>query len=250
VPVLDREGLSIRFETWGAGAPIVLLHGFTSSIEQNWLERRWVESLTAAEHQVIALDLRGHGLSSKLHSPEQYETTLLASDVVRVLDELEIKRSDLFGFSMGAGVALQLAMDTPGRIRRLVVCGIGDAAIRGLHDPGEIDEITAALGADDPALVSRLGQRIRAAAERGGNDLEALAALTRRGGWPGDLIDPRPVHLPALLGVSGRDEYMRGTARLLELLPHAEVVALPDASHTMILTDDRFRQAVLRFLNR
>jgi pimeloyl-ACP methyl ester carboxylesterase len=72
--------------------------------------------------------------------------------------------------------------------------------------------------------------------------------MTRRGGWPGDLIDPSPVHVPVLLGVSGVDEYMRGTQRLLELLPQAEVVTVPGAAHTMILCDGSFRHAVLRFL--
>jgi pimeloyl-ACP methyl ester carboxylesterase len=62
------------------------------------------------------------------------------------------------------------------------------------------------------------------------------------------LLDPSPVHMPVLLGVSGRDEYMRGAQRLLELLPRAEVVTVPDAAHTTILHDDRFTQAVLRFL--
>jgi pimeloyl-ACP methyl ester carboxylesterase len=249
VPFLDGEGLRIRFETWGTGAPVVLLHGFTSSIERNWVERGWVELLTDAGHQVIGVDLRGHGQSSKLYRTEDYGTAALASDVVRVLDEFGIAQSDLFGFSMGAGVALQLAMDSPARIRRLVICGIGDAAIRGLQDPREIDEIADALAAEDSTFVtSRLGQRIRLAVELGRNDLEALAALTRRGGWPGDVVNPRPVALPVLLGVAGRDDYMRETTGLLELLPHAEVVVAPDASHTMILSDARFQQAVLRFL--
>jgi pimeloyl-ACP methyl ester carboxylesterase len=247
--IVDMDGCKIHYESWGEGPPVALLHGFTSSIEQNWVERDWVELLTAGGHQVIGVDLRGHGRSSKPYRPEHYETALLASDVVRVFDELGVTRSDLFGFSMGAGVALQLVMDAPARIRRLVICGIGDAAIRGRHDPREIDEIRGALAADDPRVVtSPLGQRIRAAAERGDNDLEALAAMTRGGGWPGDLIDPSPVDLPVLLGVSGRDKYMRGTTRLLELLPHAEVVTVADAAHTMILSDDRFRHAVLSFL--
>jgi pimeloyl-ACP methyl ester carboxylesterase len=250
MPILDVGGCLIRFETWGHGQPVTLLHGFTSSIEQNWVERGWVDLLAGAGHRVIAVDLRGHGQSSKLYDAEDYETASLASDVLRVLDEVGVARSDAFGFSMGAGVALQLAMDSPPRVRRLVICGIGDAAIRGRHDPREIDAITDALTIEDPGDASLLAKRIRAAAERGGNDLEALAAMTRRGGWPGDLIDARPVHLPVLFGVSGRDDYMRETTRLLELLPHAEVVAVPDASHTTMLSDDRFRQAVLRFLKR
>jgi pimeloyl-ACP methyl ester carboxylesterase len=249
VPTVDVDGCRIRYETWGEGSPVALLHGFTSSVEQNWVERDWVELLAAAAHRVIGVDLRGHGRSSKHYRPEDYGTELLASDVIRVFDEVGVAQSDVFGFSMGAGVALQLAMDAPARIRRLVICGIGDAAIRGLHDPQEVAEITEALAADDAGVVrSPLAQRIRRAAERGGNDLQALAAITRRGGWPGDLIDPTPVELPVLVGVSGRDEYMRGTARLLELLPQAELVTVPNASHTMILHDDRFKNAVLRFL--
>jgi pimeloyl-ACP methyl ester carboxylesterase len=247
--IVDVGGVRIRYETWGDGPSVTLLHGFTSSIEQTWVERGWVELLTDAGHQVIGVDLCGHGQSSKLYRAEDYETAALASDVIRVLDELDVARSAVFGFSMGAGVALQLAMDSPARVRHLVLCGIGDAAIRGLHEPREIKEMTEALAAADPRRVgSPLGRRIRAAADRGGNDLRALAALTRRGGWPGDLVDPSPVDLPALLGVSGGDEYMRSTTRLLELLPQAEVVTLPDAAHTMILSDDRFRRAVLRFL--
>jgi pimeloyl-ACP methyl ester carboxylesterase len=250
MPILDVGGCLIRFETWGHGQPVTLLHGFTSSIERNWVERGWVELLAGVGHRVIGIDLRGHGQSTKLYRAEEYETAALASDVRRVLDEVGVARSDVFGFSMGAGIALHVAMNSPARVRRLVICGIGDAAIRGLHDPREIDEITDALTAEDPGGASPIGKRIRAAAERGGNDLDALAAFTRRRGWPGDLIDARPVHLPVLLGVSGRDDYMRETTRLLELLPHAEVVAVPDASHTTMLSDDRFRQAVLRFLKR
>jgi pimeloyl-ACP methyl ester carboxylesterase len=249
VPTVVVHGCSVRYETWGEGAPVALLHGFTSSIEQNWLERGWVELLAVAGRRVVGVDLRGHGRSSKHYRPEDYATELLASDVVRVFDDLGIARSDVFGFSMGAGVALQLAMDAPERIRRLVICGIGDAAIRGLHDPQDVAEIAQALAADEPGAVrSPLGQRVRAAAERGGNDLRALAAMTRRGGWPGDLIDPTLVDLPVLVGISGRDEYMGGTARLLELLPQAELVTVPDAAHTIILCDDRFKKAVLRFL--
>lgn len=249
MPTVDVDGCSIRYETWSDGPPVTLLHGFTSSIEQNWEERSWIELLASSGHQVIAVDLRGHGRSAKLYGPEDYETHLLASDVVHVFDELDVESSHVIGFSMGAGVAIRLAMDAPARVRRLVICGIGDAAIRGLHDAEEVAEITEALAVDDPGAVrSALGQRIRAAAERGGNDLQALAAMTRRGGWPGDLVDPVPVDLPVLVGVAGRDDYMAGTERLLRLLPRAEVITVPDATHTSILSDDRFKQAVLRFL--
>jgi pimeloyl-ACP methyl ester carboxylesterase len=249
MPVLHIGDCRIRYETWGEGPPVVLLHGFTSSIEQNWVERSWVSLLTEVGRRVIGVDLRGHGRSSKFHSTERYETPLLGQDVARVLDELELARADVFGFSLGAGVALQLAMDAPPRVRRLLICGIGDAAIRGLHDPREIEAIRDALAADNPdGITSLLGRRVREAAERGDNDLPALAAMAGRGGWPGDLVDPSSVDAPVLLGISGRDEYMTGTVRLLELLPSAEVVTVPEATHTGILGHDTFKRAVLRFL--
>jgi pimeloyl-ACP methyl ester carboxylesterase len=96
MPIVDVGGCRIRYETWGEGPPVTLLHGFTSFIEQNWVDRGWVELLTAAGHHVIGVDLRGHGRSSKPYRPEDYETALLASDVVRVFDELGVARSDVF----------------------------------------------------------------------------------------------------------------------------------------------------------
>jgi pimeloyl-ACP methyl ester carboxylesterase len=249
VPILDVGDCRIRYESFGDGPAVTLLHGFTSSIEQNWVDRGWVE-LFGARRRVVGVDLRGHGRSSKLYTAEQYETPLLARDVVRVLDELDVARSDVVGFSLGAGVALQLASDAPGRIHRLVVCGIGDAAIRGLHDPREIDEIREALAASDVADVTSLGRRIRAAAERSGNDLQALAAMAGRGGWPGDLVEPDIVDAQVLVGVAGDDAYMRGTSALLELLPEAEVVTIEAATHTGILDDEHFKRAVLGFLRR
>jgi pimeloyl-ACP methyl ester carboxylesterase len=249
MPVVRTDGCEIRYEVQGTGAPVTLLHGFTSFYEQNWVERGWVDLLTARGHQVIGVDLRGHGRSSKLYRPEQYETADMARDVVTVLDEVGVVRSDIVGFSMGAGVGLQLAMDFPARVRRLVVAGAGDAAIRGLHDPHELEEIAAALESGNPETIdSALGKRVRAAAERGGNDLKALGAMMRRGGWPGDVQTLRPLAIPVLVGIAGRDDYMAGADRLLAGLPEAKRIALADAAHTEILEDDEFRNAVVDFL--
>jgi pimeloyl-ACP methyl ester carboxylesterase len=74
VAVVESGGCKIRYEVWGDGPPVILLHGFTSSIERNWAERSCVDLLTGAGHLVIGVDLRGHGRSSKLYAPEPYET--------------------------------------------------------------------------------------------------------------------------------------------------------------------------------
>lgn len=130
MPIVDVGGCAVRFETWDEELPVTLLHGFTSSIEQTWVERGWVA----------------------------------------------VGQSSVFGFSMGAGVALQLAMDSPARIRRLVICGIGDAAIRGLHEPQQIKQMTEALVASDPGLSPR---RSESASEWPPN-----AAATTSWRWP------------------------------------------------------------------
>jgi pimeloyl-ACP methyl ester carboxylesterase len=118
MPIVDVGGCRIRYETWGEGPSVALLHGFTSFIEQNWLERGWVELLTDAGHQVIGVDLRGHGRSSKPSRPEDYETALLASDVVRVFDELGVARSDVSSSRWEQAWALRLAVVTEPGARR------------------------------------------------------------------------------------------------------------------------------------
>src|SRR4029079_4836417 len=87
-----------------SAAPIVLVHGFASSMEVNWIYPGWVTTLTGAGRRVIALDNRGHGKSRKLYEPAAYHTELMADDVRALLDHLSIKRADCMGYSMGARI--------------------------------------------------------------------------------------------------------------------------------------------------
>jgi pimeloyl-ACP methyl ester carboxylesterase len=160
-----------------------------------------------------------------------------------------VHAADLLAFSMGAGVALRLAMDHPERVRRLALGGIGDAAIRGLHDQELVGALVDALRKPDAALVPPGPAReVRVFADAAPNDLHALAALPARGGWPGDLEDPVPVEAPVLLVIAREDQFMRGHARLLELLPNAEVLELSQVTHGGIVRDAGARERVLQFL--
>jgi pimeloyl-ACP methyl ester carboxylesterase len=251
VPFLERDGCSIHYEVRGDGEPVVLLHGFTSSFRRNWVGTGWVAALVGCGRRVVGLDLRGHGESSKPHHPERYETAELARDVAAVMDAAAGPAADVVAFSMGAGVALRLAMDEPQRVRRLALGGIGDAALRGHGDPAIVralvEALTAAQIADVPAGPAR---QVRQFADEATNDLAALAALPARGGWPGDLEDPVAVEAPVLLLIAAADQFMHGHERLLELLPNAEVVRLAAPSHGAIVRDPAARDAVLRFLER
>ena len=86
-----RHGkVEIAFLDEGEGEPIVLVHGFASNKEVNWVYPGWVSTLTRAGRRVIALDDRGHGASTKLYDPAAYHSGLMAEDVRALIDHLDL----------------------------------------------------------------------------------------------------------------------------------------------------------------
>ncbi len=117
--------------------PIVLVHGFASTKEMNWVNPGWVTTLTRAGRRVIALDNRGHGASSKLYDPADYHTAKMADDVRALLDHLVIERADVMGYSMGARITAFLAVEHPARVRSAVLGGLGIRLVDGVGLPDE-----------------------------------------------------------------------------------------------------------------
>lgn len=110
------NGIRVYYEVYGKGTPIVLLHGAFYTIDMNW--GQLIPEL-AKNRKVIALEMQGHGHTP--YSDRKLSITTLASDVEGVMDYLKIDSADVAGYSMGGSVAYQFAVQSPKRLRKLVI---------------------------------------------------------------------------------------------------------------------------------
>lgn len=118
----ESSGVPIHFVDAGKGAPVVLIHGVTSSAEF-WTDIGVTETLSE-QYRTIALDCRGHGKSGKPHDRSAYGKQIVR-DVVALLDHLNLEDAHVIGYSMGAEVALRLVVEYPERVRSLIIGGSG-----------------------------------------------------------------------------------------------------------------------------
>jgi pimeloyl-ACP methyl ester carboxylesterase len=107
------------------GEPILLIHGFASTHEVNWVFPQWVKTLTGAGRRVVAFDNRGHGRSEKFYDPSSYTLPKMAEDAHALLDHLHIEVADVMGYSMGARIAAFLAKTHSHRLRSIILGGLG-----------------------------------------------------------------------------------------------------------------------------
>jgi pimeloyl-ACP methyl ester carboxylesterase len=139
----DSNGVKIAYFVQGKGEPVVLIHGWLSSAGINWA-LPGTSDLLAKDHQVIALDVRGHGLSDKPTKEEDYGPELV-EDVVRLLDHLQIKKAHIVGYSMGGIIAGNFMAKHPDRVLSGTLGGMGWLKTGGLAQLG-----FSLIGKNDP----------------------------------------------------------------------------------------------------
>jgi pimeloyl-ACP methyl ester carboxylesterase len=247
MPVFRHGPVELAYLDEGEGAPIVLVHGFASSKEVNWVQPGWFATLKRAGRRVIALDDRGHGQSSKLYEPADYHTIKMAGDVRALLDELGIERTDVMGYSMGARISAFLALEHPALVRSLVMGGLGFHLIDGVGLPESIAEALEAPSLAD--VTDPQGRTFRAFADQTKSDRRALAACIRGSRQVMSHEQAASIRTPTLIGVGTKDPIAGSAEKLAAMMPNAKALAIPDRDHMLAVGDKAFKAGVLEFLS-
>ncbi|MGI9596653.1 MAG: alpha/beta fold hydrolase [Acidimicrobiales bacterium] len=185
--IVDNNGTDIFYEVVGSGPPLILHHGRLGSGDF-WREYGYASALED-ERSLILVDARGHGRSAKPHDPDSYHPRDVASDVVSVLDHLQIERADFFGYSMGGRIGFMAAAHFQERFNSLILGGSGPYG-PALSRDAELELARSLAGGMEAYLagMERMLNRPIAEADRVrlmANDPEALAALAlATADWP------------------------------------------------------------------
>ena len=258
----DSGGLEIRYTVQGEGEPVVLVHGFTASVEANWGAPGIIDVL-AKDYRVIALDARGHGKSSKPHDPAAYGIHMV-EDVIRLMDHLGILKAHLAGYSMGGGIALQALVTYPDRFYSVILGGAG------WQPPGSGFQAMMGVLADSLEQGKGLGplilalnpagqppptaEQIAAANARllATNDPLALAAVIRGGATNRQITaDQLRANRVAILAVVGEiDPVKAGVDAMAGVASHLEVKVLPGKDHLTAVGDPELAASMREFLLR
>ena len=245
----------IRYTDVGTGPPVLLIHGYTGGLDM-W---RDLTPHLSSRFRVIALDCRGHGQSGKPHEEGAYGAEMVA-ELGRLLDELEINKAHLVGYSMGAEIALKLTTVHPDRVSSLLMGGSGwsgppeYALYRGLGDAleesGSFAPLLRALAPENAAPPS--DEEIAAMDELlAGNDLDALTAVAREMNGIIDVTAEELANLEVpVLGIAGENDPERANLKKMEgVVENFTMKVLADRDHMSALTDPAFNELIADFLD-
>jgi pimeloyl-ACP methyl ester carboxylesterase len=246
MPSFHNGPVEIAYLDEGVGEAIVLVHGFASTKEVNWVEPGWVTTLVGAGRRVVALDNRGHGASTKLYEPADYHTSRMAGDVRALIEHLGLGRPDVMGYSMGARIVAFLAHEHPARVGRIVLGGLGMHLVEGVGLPESIADALLAPSLD--RVSDPQGRMFRAFADKTGSDRRALAACIRGSRQTLTRAQAAAIETPALIAVGSKDPIAGSAEALAALMPRAQALVIPDRDHMLAVGDKAFKAGVLKFL--
>lgn len=252
------NGLELYYETHGTGQPLVLLHGGLGAIEMFGPNL----PALAKNRKVIAVDLQGHGHTADIDRPLSVE--LMADDIAALLKQLGIPRADVMGYSLGGGVALQMAIRHPDAVGKLVL--VSTPIRRNAFYPEILDmqaQVNASMAdamkqtpmyqsyssiapkpEDWPRLLDKIGEAMKKDFDFS-SDVANVKATTLIVAGDADIFPPaHAVEVFGLLGGGQRDGGWDGSGR-----PKSRLAILPGVTHYTIFNDPALLAAVLPFLD-
>ena len=236
-------GHHIAYNTEAGPNPVMLIHGFTSNARLNWERTGWIRMLTRAGRGTLAVDLRGHGGSSKPHDPAAYSPGQLTDDVTAALDHANLGTVDIVTYSMGGVVALELAERSPRRVGRLVLGGLGQNELFGTVDD---EELRTALLDRENRPRSRHAAVFGTAAALPDNDPQALyACATGMRGTPTFATKPPA---PTLLVAGENDTTTTGIVTLARHMGLTYTI-VPGRNHFNTISSRTARDTARDFLD-
>ncbi len=254
----DVNGLHIYYESQGEGEPLLLLHGGYGTTDMFGP----VRDRLAQERQTIAVDLQGHGRTADIDRPLAFES--MAEDIAGLIELLGFKTVDIFGYSLGGGVALRTAIQYPGRIRKLVLvstpfrqtdwCPEVRAGMQSQTKPEAAEMMkntplyetytrVAPRPGDWPALVGKMGRLLSQLYDWSGEigKIQARTMIVY-----GDADSISPVHAAEFYGLLGggkQDGNWDGSG-----MPRSRLAILPGTTHYTIFTSPLLAEVVGQFL--
>ena len=238
---VENDGARIWYSSYGAGAAVILLHGGLGN-SGNWGYQ--VPALAKAGYQVVLIDSRGHGRSTRDKRPYTYE--LMAADLSAVMDGLQLKKASLVGWSDGACTALVLAARNPARAAGVFFFGCN-------MDPSGTKEFvfTPIIGRclnrhkEDYARLSKTPDQFD-------SFFEAVGLMQRT--QPNySTEDLARIKVPVTIVLSEFDEFIKRehAEYLAQSIPNAEFILLPGVSHFAPLQrPEQFNAVLLQFLRK
>jgi pimeloyl-ACP methyl ester carboxylesterase len=261
----DANGVKIRYVTAGEGEPVVLIHGWLADATMWGRDAAGNPKLAAKDgYQLIALDCRGHGKSDKLYDPSKYGIEM-ATDVVRLLDHLKIRKAHLIGYSMGAFIAGNVAATHPDRVLSVIYGGQAPLLVgRETSGSNEVEVFAKAVeegkglgpylievmpaGLTKPTLeqANKMAEYLYR-----GKDVKALAAAgLSLGKLEVRADDLKKCTAPTLFMHGGNEsDYVKNSVTAVrKVLPNSQLVIVDGADHMTTLTKPKFSSTIIEFL--
>ncbi len=255
----NSNGINIHYTDEGRGEAVILLHGFAANSNLNF-RKPGIIKLLKKEFRVVAMDLRGHGLSDKPHDSSKYGIEMVY-DVIRLMDYLKIKKAHIVGYSMGGAITLKLATIAPERMITASPLGMGWEVATNSRLAKLLPDLQKAL--KKRKGINPLAENIGTHGRRVGflhtfmircvtkyfNDRYALSALLSK------IMDfkitedeLRNIPVPVLSIIGSNDPLKLGVDAMVGKVKNHKVVVIEGANHITAVMSKKLKKNLINFL--